>query len=177
MTTNYKPLFKVVHEIEPSKTRMIFADTHYWTIKDDDGKTIGGKYYSEKEATLICAALNHYYEHSPEEVEEFKKITGFDTPKEFEAYEKGRLHEQTVLCDFVSNWAGNTNSELGARLHAKFLERSTQLTAQNSAMAEALEKIIEIHKSIHPALRQQKHSEQYQIATTAQNKITNDKTE
>lgn len=53
---------------------------------------------------------------------DFKTITGFDTPAEFEAYEKGREHEEAVLLKFIENWKGETNSLLGGLLARKVME-------------------------------------------------------
>ena len=43
-----------------------------------------------------------------------KAITGFDTPEEYAAYEKGRSDEQLVTTNWVQKWDGSTNSVMGA---------------------------------------------------------------
>lgn len=49
--------------------------------------------------------------------EEHKKITGFNTPEESIAYDKGREDEETVLINWIINWDGSTNSRLGQILY------------------------------------------------------------
>lgn len=59
---------------------------------------------------------------TPEEKLEHYKITGFDTPEEWRAYEKGRTDEETVLVDWIKKWNGGANSSLGKILHDKIIE-------------------------------------------------------
>ena len=40
--------------------------------------------------------------------------------KELAAYEKGRLHEETVLLKWIKDWDGSTNSAMGELLKDKF---------------------------------------------------------
>jgi len=49
----------------------------------------------------------------------YKEITGFDTPSELAAYEKGREHEEVVILRFIEGWDGQTNSTLGGLLAKK----------------------------------------------------------
>lgn len=54
------------------------------------------------------------------------KITGFRTVAEYEAYNKGREHEQKTCFDFLKKWKiGETNSAFGAELQKK-IERDAQ---------------------------------------------------
>lgn len=58
------------------------------------------------------------------ELADFKKITGWDTPAEMEAYEKGREHEEELMIRFIQAWDGETNSGFGRILADKFKEIS-----------------------------------------------------
>ena len=53
---------------------------------------------------------------------DFKQITGFDTPAELTAYEKGRTHEQITIYNWIEKWDGSTNSGMGDLLMEKFRE-------------------------------------------------------
>lgn len=63
MTTDNKPSFSI-HE-----------SGDYIKVIDEDGRVItASAHVSHKDKyTLICAALNHYYDNSPEKVEDMKK--------------------------------------------------------------------------------------------------------
>lgn len=52
--------------------------------------------------------------------EEHKLITGWDTPEESYAYDKGRMDEESVIIKWIENWDGATNSSLGTLLIKKF---------------------------------------------------------
>lgn len=59
---------------------------------------------------------------------EHKKITGFNTPAEYSAYELGRQHEQNVIADWIIKWDGNENSAMGKILRGvinKFKNETT----------------------------------------------------
>lgn len=58
------------------------------------------------------------------EVEDFKAMTGWDTPAEMAAYEKGREHEEELMIRFIAAWDGETNSGFGRILADKFKEIS-----------------------------------------------------
>ena len=51
---------------------------------------------------------------------DYKQVTGFNNPAELAAYEKGRLHEETVLLKWIKDWDGSTNSAMGELLKDKF---------------------------------------------------------
>jgi hypothetical protein len=57
---------------------------------------------------------------------DFKEVTGFDTPVELAAYEKGREDEQAAVIKFIKNWSGKTNSHVGKLLYSKFIELKLQ---------------------------------------------------
>jgi hypothetical protein len=52
-------------------------------------------------------------------MKDYKEITGFETPSELAAYEKGREHEEKTIVKFIENWNGETNSHLGQLLADK----------------------------------------------------------
>jgi len=58
---------------------------------------------------------------------EFKKVTGWDTREEWKAYEEGREDEQEVICEWIKNWDGSTNSQLGQILFSKMKEIKDKL--------------------------------------------------
>lgn len=45
-----------------------------------------------------------------------KEITGWDTPEERAAYDKGREDEEKVIIKFITKWDGKTNSGMGELL-------------------------------------------------------------
>lgn len=49
-----------------------------------------------------------------------KEITGWNTPEEWCAYEKGRQDEADVIEEWIKNWDGTTNSAIGSLLIEKF---------------------------------------------------------
>ena len=51
--------------------------------------------------------------------DDYFEITGFKTPSELAAYEKGREHEQKVIMEWIRKWDGSTNSEMGSLLKEK----------------------------------------------------------
>jgi len=53
---------------------------------------------------------------------DFKQVTGFDTPSELAAYEKGRSDEQKVIIEWIGKWGGKSNSQMGQLLNKKFRE-------------------------------------------------------
>lgn len=52
---------------------------------------------------------------------DFKEVTGFDTPAELTAYEKGLDHAEKTIMKFIKSWDGSTNSVMGEAL-AKHLK-------------------------------------------------------
>ena len=60
------------------------------------------------------------------EREEFKAMTGWDTPAEWYAYDKGYEDCQELMLKFIAKWTGKTNSGLGQALHNKFTELKTK---------------------------------------------------
>jgi hypothetical protein len=62
------------------------------------------------------------YALEPEAREEHKKVTGFDTPKEYYAYELGMEHREETIIKWINKWDGGTNSGLGMILERKFTE-------------------------------------------------------
>ena len=65
-----------------------------------------------------------------EQMKDYKEITGFETPSELAAYEKGREHEQKTIVKFIENWNGETNSGLGQLLADK-LKSNTKNDSKN----------------------------------------------
>ena len=64
-----------------------------------------------------------------------KEITGFQTPSELAAYEKGRNDEEKVMVKFIGDWQPNeTNSVLGQLLADKITKLQAEL---KQAKAEA----------------------------------------
>lgn len=67
-----------------------------------------------------------------------KEITGFQTPSELAAYEKGRIDEEKVMVKFIGDWQPNeTNSVLGQLLADKITKLQAEL---KQAKAEAWDK-------------------------------------
>jgi len=69
-----------------------------------------------------------------EEIKGYKEITGFETPSELAAYEKGREHEEKTIVKFIQDWKGETNSGLGQLLADK-------VQAENENLKKALGRI------------------------------------
>lgn len=172
MTTNDKPPFKVVERREENPDRYTIPFYIYYDIVDSEGKVFIWSLTKIDEANLICTALNHYYEHSPEWVEELK-------------VKNEQLEEQagTEAMKWLTLQGEHDN-----------------LTAQNKAMAEALEKMLDLDapedfeengvrwyycpdcllsSNQNSKLGKIEHKPDCSVAlaTTALNKITNDKTE
>ena len=55
--------------------------------------------------------------------DEHEKITGFNTPAEFSAYCLGRHDEEVTIIEWIKNWDGSVNSQLGQILTSKVKER------------------------------------------------------
>lgn len=100
------------------------------------------KYLSDKyrfSSSMEAKCIHHlikFYEDGRREGEAAKaeeerlehyKITGFNTPDEWRAYEKGRMDEQGVIFDWIKKWDGSTNSSAGKILSDKFAERTNLL--------------------------------------------------
>ncbi len=78
---------------------------------------------TEKEVFLSeCERMNiEWIEYSSESIhEDFKEITGFDSPKELAAYERGREHESATTLKWIEGWDGATNSGMGQILIDKY---------------------------------------------------------
>jgi hypothetical protein len=69
-----------------------------------------------------------------EKMKGYKEITGFETPAELLAYEKGREHEEKTIVKFIQDWKGETNSGLGQLLADK-------VQAENEKLKKALGRI------------------------------------
>jgi hypothetical protein len=69
-----------------------------------------------------------------EDVKGYKEITGFETPAELAAYEKGREDEEKTIIKFIQDWKGETNSGLGQLLADK-------VQAENEKLKKALGRI------------------------------------
>jgi len=52
----------------------------------------------------------------------YRRITGEDSPKEYDAYKRGFEGGIDAAMRYVHKWEGNTNSELGELLKRKFEE-------------------------------------------------------
>jgi hypothetical protein len=101
-----------------------------------NGKSLG-EVYLEISDFAICEANQHLHgDKVPDRIgtgiemideqlekgvdlEEFVKITGFNTPVEMSAYEKGRQHEEQAMMDWIEKWEGSVNSGLGELLRKK----------------------------------------------------------
>lgn len=55
-------------------------------------------------------------------VSEHKRITGFDTPEEYDAYENGKDAMEGTIMKFIREWDGSTNSWMGEALAQKMAE-------------------------------------------------------
>ena len=68
-----------------------------------------------------------------------KEITGFQTPSELAAYEKGRNDEEKVMVKFIGDWQPNeTNSVIGQLL----ADKNNKLQAELKSLQEFNEVII-----------------------------------
>lgn len=72
-----------------------------------------------KTIMLTCQFFNSKNSLTEEQKLENLKITGFATPEELSAYEKGRIHEEAAIAKFIENWNGEVNSEMGSLLFNK----------------------------------------------------------
>jgi hypothetical protein len=61
-------------------------------------------------------------------------ITGFETPSELSAYEKGMEHEEKTIVKFIENWNGETNSVIGKLLADK-------VQAENEKLKDELDEL------------------------------------
>jgi hypothetical protein len=50
----------------------------------------------------------------------YKALTGWSTPGEWSAYERGRNDEQNKLICFIDDWDGNRDTRMGEQLHKTF---------------------------------------------------------
>ena len=67
--------------------------------------------------------MDKNYEFTPGvNVEKYKSVTGFNTPEEWNAYEKGKEDEEKIIIEWIKKWRGGINSSLGVLLHNKFNE-------------------------------------------------------
>lgn len=57
--------------------------------------------------------------------EEDKKITGWDSPQEWQAYDIGRSDEMITIYKFIQEWDGRRNSALGNLMFTKMQELFT----------------------------------------------------
>jgi hypothetical protein len=82
-----------------------------------------GENYPKINKNVIPPYLTKDYEIAPGvTVEQYKSVTGFNTPEEWAAYEKGREDEMKVVIAWINKWKGEINSEMGTILHNKFNE-------------------------------------------------------
>jgi uncharacterized FlaG/YvyC family protein len=66
----------------------------------------------------------------------YKDITGFESPSELAAYEKGREHQENVMVKFIDDWTPNeTNSVIGQLL----ADKTKQVQAENEQLKNEVE--------------------------------------
>ena len=70
--------------------------------------------------------------------EGFKQITGWDTPEEMAAFEKGKEVEEAMIIRYIKEWQGETRSVLGQILSKKFAEVSIQRKFEANKIKAAL---------------------------------------
>ena len=83
------------------------------------------RYGDALESEFIERGYPSKYQYIPitkQPPKDFKEVTGFNTPEELSAYEKGREHEGRVIVDWIKKWNGKTNSVMGQILYNKFKE-------------------------------------------------------
>jgi hypothetical protein len=73
-----------------------------------------------------------------EEMKGYKEITGFETPAELLAYEKGREHEEKTIVKFIQDWKGETNSVIGQLLADKVQAKNEKLKEENEMLKRVL---------------------------------------
>jgi len=94
-----------------------------------------------------------------------KAITGFNTPEEYAAYEKGREDEEKVFEKFVQNWDGNTNSHFGQSLQDAMKRVATQSITQDEkkepiSQIDKLEEILtNFYNTVNPPTQDEKKEE------------------
>jgi cell division protein FtsB len=103
---------------------------------DDDGPPIRLKLDAQiKQLEAENEKLKAEYERL---LNGYKYITGFETPSELSAYEKGREHEEKTIVKFIQDWKGETNSVIGQLLADKVQAKNEKLKEENEMLKRVL---------------------------------------